>query len=461
MKLLLTRLLLIAAIPLLNSCGGGGGTVAEGGIGGTGISVGRITEFGSIFVNGIEYETDSTTFNIDNASGSESDLAIGMVVRVSGSKDVSTASGTAVSVDYNSLVTGPVDVVFSTTADELGVMGQTVSVNSDTVFEGSALKPTLSDLAIDDIVEVSGFSDGDSGRVLATRIELKSAVTQFEVIGSVVPIAATTTFQIGGLTIEAGALTIPPAGTLVEVEGNAALVGGELVADEISTVGNGDGTVGDDGEEIEIEGQVTDDFDAGTNRFSLNGQVVEIIAGADIEGGTTADIITDRIVEVEGVIDGDILLAEEIELEVEDEDKTELLTQIGSGDVDVAAKTVILMGKVIQVDNSTIFESERDTESTFILADLMPGDFLEAKVFDDGGVLTASKLTLENAPSPHDSELEGRPSDLPDPNQIEILGITIDHTGVTLPYATLPDRIEVKGTYNGTLLDADSIDLAD
>ena len=461
MRQLLSTLLLVAAMPLLYSCGGGGSsTVAEGGIGGTGVSVGRITEFGSIFVNGIEYETDSTTFTIDNTSGTESDLAIGMVVRVSGSKDETTASGTAVSVDYNSLVTGPVDSVFNTTTDELGVMGQTVIVNSDTVFEGSATKPSLSDLAIDDIVEVSGFSDGDSGRILATRIELKTGTSRYEIIGNVTGISGTS-FQIGGLTIQAGMLSIPAAGTLVEAEGNAPLVGGELIADDISTVGNGDGTVGDDGDEIEIEGQVTVDFDAGTNRFTLNGQVVEIVSGASIEGGTTADLLIGRVVEVEGVMDNDILLADEIELETEDSDKTELLTEIGIGDVDVAAKTVTLMGKVILVDNSTIFESDRDTESTFTLADLVPGDFLEAKVFDDAGVLTASKLTLENDPGTYDSELEGNPVRV-DSTTVSILGITVDHSGTTYP-AGDPARIEVKGNYDGGtgILTATSISSAD
>ena len=40
----------------LASCGGGGGQVAEGGIGGTGISTGTVTGFGSVYVNGVKYD---------------------------------------------------------------------------------------------------------------------------------------------------------------------------------------------------------------------------------------------------------------------------------------------------------------------------------------------------------------------------------------------------------------------
>ncbi|MCU7855552.1 MAG: hypothetical protein KZQ79_07650, partial [Candidatus Thiodiazotropha sp. (ex Lucinoma borealis)] len=59
-----------ALIATLYSCGGGGGSqVADGGIGGTGVSMGRVTGFGSIFVNGIEFETDNASFTVNDVSG--------------------------------------------------------------------------------------------------------------------------------------------------------------------------------------------------------------------------------------------------------------------------------------------------------------------------------------------------------------------------------------------------------
>ena len=46
-NILLTAAFLVGVV----SCGGGGSQIAGGGIGGTGISQGPITQFGSIFVN--------------------------------------------------------------------------------------------------------------------------------------------------------------------------------------------------------------------------------------------------------------------------------------------------------------------------------------------------------------------------------------------------------------------------
>ena len=46
---------------LLSSCGGGG-TTSEGGIGGTGVSSGRVSQVGSVFVNGTHYDTDGAEF---------------------------------------------------------------------------------------------------------------------------------------------------------------------------------------------------------------------------------------------------------------------------------------------------------------------------------------------------------------------------------------------------------------
>ncbi len=471
MRRRLQTALLFAISLLLSSCGGGG-TVAEGGIGGTGISMGRVTGFGSIFVNGIEYETGTATFQINEASGSESDLAVGMVVRVSGSKDATTASGVAVSVEYDSLVTGPVDALFDPVADTIGVMGQVISVNTDTVYEGSAAKPMLIDLAIDDIVEISGFSDGGSGTVLATRIELKTSVTRFEVTGKVAIITGTT-FQIGDLTIEAGGMSIPPVGTLVEAEGDAPLSGGQLIADSVSVVGSGDGTVGDDGEEIEFEGQITIGLGQApltSTQLAVNGQIVELLGSTTFENGDTSDLVSDRIIEVEGVMDGSVLLAEKIEIEADESSKVELSGIVTNVIPDgTGAGTIVLLDKSIHVTNSTIMESDLDGESTFNLSELLAGlsdsdpdnDYVEARVFTDtDGNMVATKLEREPLPNPAHAELEGRISNLT-ASTFTIAGVLVDFSGNSTSYIpSTDDLVEVVGTYSGGILTADTVRLA-
>ncbi len=157
-KPLLKRSALAAAAAVLTlvACGGGG---SEGGIGGTGnggnttpagdVAYGGITAFGSVWVNGVEYSTSGTTIRIDDNPGQESDLRVGMVVRVDGS--VSGATATTITVD--DAVKGFVEQVID--ANRLVVMGQTVQVDSTTRFDNN-VRPVQGDR-----VEVHGLIAGD------------------------------------------------------------------------------------------------------------------------------------------------------------------------------------------------------------------------------------------------------------------------------------------------------------
>ena len=59
-----------AAITLaVAACGGGGVAPVITGIGGSGfIATGTVTGFGSVFVNGVEFETSGSVFDIDGSS---------------------------------------------------------------------------------------------------------------------------------------------------------------------------------------------------------------------------------------------------------------------------------------------------------------------------------------------------------------------------------------------------------
>ena len=111
MNTLLTKSALSAAIALtLVACGGSGSSGGVAGIGGSGfISSGSVTGFGSVFVNGVKFETGSATFDIDDSgSGSQDDLAIGMVVKVNGSINDDGVTGTATSISFDDELQGPV-----------------------------------------------------------------------------------------------------------------------------------------------------------------------------------------------------------------------------------------------------------------------------------------------------------------------------------------------------------------
>jgi hypothetical protein len=472
MKRCLTKLLVVASSLLLSSCGGGSGTVAEGGIGGSGISMGRVAQVGSVYVNGIQYNTDNAQFVIDgNRSSTLNDIGVGMVVRVTGSRDTANATGVAESVVYDSLLLGPVDAIFDSKS-HIGVMGQEVHINPDTVFEDSTSGTTLTleTLPLDSLVEVSGFPDTLTGEILATRVVLKTSVSRYKVsgvAGDTDPLN-TSQFNIGGLTIDTSA-SPPTAGTYVAVESSlppdTSTTPPLFTAESVTTIGNSDGTIAADGQQVDLEGVITGGLDS-NDLFVVNGQIVD--ASLTPLSGEVLLLAAGRIVEIDGVMNGAILLAENIAVEASNSEREELSALLENGAVNIAASTVTIMGKTIHITNSTIFENDLGRSSTFSLSDLAAGDYLEAKVYDNNGELTATKLELDHAPSSppdYNAELEGTPSSLGG-NTIEILGVEIDTNPSETNYHFDPNdikRIEVKGTYHPTTgtVKATSIDKDD
>ena len=97
-----SQILFAAAALLLTSCGPG---TQVAGIEGSGApapitATGPVTGFGSIFVNGVEYTTTSAQIHIDDQPGSESQLAVGEIVTVTGTLNADDMTGTATQVIF-------------------------------------------------------------------------------------------------------------------------------------------------------------------------------------------------------------------------------------------------------------------------------------------------------------------------------------------------------------------------
>ena len=161
---------------LLQGCGGAAGGLAAadpgggGGIGGTGLtSSGSISAFGSIFVNGVEYETDGADIVIDGERLGEAALRLGMVVTVIGVVDDNGETGTASRVVFDNALEGPVERITLLAQGEiilLEVFGvEVIAERSSTVFDNV----TFDDVALGDLVSVSGFV-GDGQRLRASRV---------------------------------------------------------------------------------------------------------------------------------------------------------------------------------------------------------------------------------------------------------------------------------------------------
>ena len=101
---------LVICSGLLSACGdSGGGSDTTAGIGGTGIAVGKITGFGSVYVNGDRFVTDNSVFVVDGEVLDQSALAVGMVVRLEAETENGQYTGEAIQVVYDDEIQGPID----------------------------------------------------------------------------------------------------------------------------------------------------------------------------------------------------------------------------------------------------------------------------------------------------------------------------------------------------------------
>lgn len=316
---------LITGIALAGCGGGGGGQVAEGGIGGTGISTGSVTGFGSIIVNGVHFDTtgavvmkddDNAVTNVNDADINQL-ISIGMTVTVKGEIN-DDGTGLAETITYEDILEGPVS---SPAANSMTVLGQTVNVVDgvtqyacDDDYVGICPLASFANLADNQVVEVSGFID-ENGDITAGYIELQEntyiiGVDEFEIKGTAA-VSNSSTFSIGGLTIIA-ADTTGLDGKFVEAkgtfDGTDTLTASEVeIEDESFDI--------EDADKAELEGIASTGCTTTSCDFTLAGVTVSVDSNTQYSGnGTSAsDIDAGDKLEAEGSLQGGILYATEIE----------------------------------------------------------------------------------------------------------------------------------------------------
>lgn len=411
--------LAIAAVIGLTACGGGGGgsdsTASSPATSGSTITSGVITGFGSVFVDGVEFETDESSFSLDDGDDgmeNEDGLAVGMVVTVTGTVNADGKTGSAEHIEFDDELEGIVNAndVAADGTGTMTVMGQTVFIKTTTIFESDVAGiDSVDKVAAGNVVEVSGFSSGD-GSVYATRIEVKLAAhagEEIEVKGLISNLAAST-FDIGGLTVDFSSALFDdslPDGTLsdgqyVEVKSTAGFnLDGELIASEIELQRDGDMDMeGDDGDEVELNGIVT--AVNSDTAFEIGGRTIIITKATSIEHGNAGDIKVGVLLEVEGELNAaGELLADEIELAIEDDIEMEGILEA----VNDPPGSVTLLGEIILVNASTLLIDKQDEdgllpEHFFGLDDLNSGDYVEIDAYlePDSGKLIAVKLERDD-----------------------------------------------------------------
>lgn len=474
----------IIAASVLAGCGSSSdsGPVLDGsgpvsGIGRTGVAVGPISTFGSIVVNGVHYDTDSATITINSQPATQGDLRVGQVVVISGSIDDGGTTGTANTVIFDDNVKGPIQSI-DPAAGTLLVLGQQVLVGDATSFDDSINPGSLAGLSVDDIVEVSGLVNAD-GEIAATRIELESAATSFEVLGIASDLDTVAfTFSINDLTIDYSAAELDgfPAGEisngdLVEVEGSSFAASSELIATEVNfedPLG-----AGDEGDRLELEGFITR-FESATD-FDVSGIPVTTSASTVYEDGGAADLGLNVKVEVEGDFDASgVLVATEIEIDRAKAVRAGALID----SVDSTGNSLVLLGITVTVDSKTRFEDQSDAHiSPLTLADLSAGDYVEVRGDESpagSGQLTATILERDDADD--EVKLRGYVQSLSQPG-FAILGVTVETDATTqfsdeneqpmsatefFSRVTVNSLVEVEGSEtSATVILAEEVELKD
>jgi hypothetical protein len=319
-------LVVSAALALLilwgcsGGAGGDGGLTAGGGIGGSGVTVGSVSKFGSVFVNDVEFDTTGAAVMVDGVETGSGDqavlghLAVGQLVRIEGLPQ-DDGSAAALRIFYNEDVVGPAASVTVIDLDtrKLAIMGQTIIIDTKTNFVNTA----LSTVAAGNVFEVSGFLD-DQGFIQAGYLK-KRADAFF--LGNEVQLRGTAadvntqlrTFKINQLTIEYStadmsrlAEATPQTGQFVEVKGtlraDGILVAANVKPEDILGVANADN--------VEISSIVTlfrSIFD-----FELGGIAIRTDSASEFNGILPEDIDVGSRLIVNGSLTNRVLLADTV-----------------------------------------------------------------------------------------------------------------------------------------------------
>ena len=403
---LVAALLLIAGM-ILAGCGGGGGGIAysgngggsSGGIGGTGVtSTGTIDGFGSIFVNGVEFETDESEIVLDGVPSTDGELRLGMVVTVSGILNEDGKTGSANLVTFHNELVGPIssiEIFPDNDALALTVLGvRIIAERAATVFDGVS----FATLAAGDLIEVSGFFESNA-QIRATRIEKNATfvagVSTVKLEGKVSALSDNQ-FSLGTVVVDysnAELSDIPQdritEGLLVEVYGT--LTGNVITANLVEK--DEDISHGLDGNsEVSVLGAITDFIDL--SHFSVNKVAVDA-SSAELEPRELA-LANGLIVEVEGIWDGSKLQAKAVKSR---RGQVKLAARIAS--VDTTGKSITVQyatGTVtVMINNKTLLTDDTASSNPLSLGNIGSGDFLQIEASQVGDVLLASRIQRNEA----------------------------------------------------------------
>lgn len=457
----------------LAACGGSSDG-SNGTVGSAGGSVGPVSGFGSVYVNGTHFGVNNASYTGNDGVTRYSQLEKGMIVKVTGSWG-SDGEGEARSIHYDDTLRGPVKSMAWDAGAKVGkitVAGLEVAINSRTVFKGATpeqLQAGLNSNADDYRVRISGYRLAD-GTFQATFVGVKEIGNgwfgewrKIEVEGVISNLdALAQTFELNGLVVEFQSAEFDDGiqddlenGVVVEVEGK--LEGDKLIAEEVEfeddLFGNND--------DVEISGTVTVAYDADSGQFQLNGFPILVNDDTDRDDGITMDGLTEGAeIKVEGEYRNGIIVAEEIEMRDGDAELSGFIESKEQGGevLMVSGVRVILTDSTLVEDDDIEDAQESVTMRIQDLENLNVGDYLEIEgreTAENGGGLVAFYIERDDD---NELELEGKISRLTD-TSVTVMGLELQ-ADVSLSGLQEGDEVEIEykkegGEYRIVKIEAD------
>jgi hypothetical protein len=418
-------LLLTVLIGLLMACGGGSGGSAS--TSEPVVARGVITDLGSIWVNGVEYETpDGGSYSNDDSTSSTASYEVGQVVSLRGRRNDDGVSGTADVVEYEAEVEGSAlggkingvtIVITSTTNVSLATLDVTRALQDGFRYEVSGFR--LDDRTIEATFIKDEDIDDRVGDEVKGPVEdvATNSLTVFGIIYNYSGVPAVAVGDFVEIHFDPSSFTTPPdTYTATEVE---------LEDDFFNGLG--------DGQEVEVEGPVNIMDSAALaaacpngGDFMIDTTCIDWNTNTEWSDGldSDADLLSGIRVEAEGHVNAaDVLVAEEIKGRGNRVRALSIPTVTGAGTFD-------LFGGAIQVTTSSATELEGISLST-----LLTGGVEVRGIRTGPTSMLATRIDAEDAPVDKNElraevDLNGVDSTV-SLESITLMGLTVSVNGST------------------------------
>jgi len=471
----------LVALSTLVACGGGsssdsgpadsttlpsdGGGTAGGSTNTASAAVyGTVTGFGSIHVNGVQYDTSQSQITHHGEHATLAELEAGHVVHLEAQRDAHGGTPQASQIHHDVLLRGPIES-YDPDTDSYRVLKHRVQVGAGTADDG-----TWAQWGPGTYLMIDGHHLAD-GSVLATRIEKDPASDACEIIGRVSSLdQASRRLRIQDLQVDYSAAMladtdIPAVGQTVRVHGTRIDSSGTLIADRLERWNLLRARAGNN---VQLEGAITR-YGSSTD-FDVMGYRIRGDGATRFVDGSPADLAANRRVQIEGRYGDDgSVSASTIRIHREAGFRAEGAVEA----IDVGAKTLRILGVTVTVDAYTRLHDDGPMHDMYVsLESLAVGAWIEVWGYTDPGNssrLVATRLERESQVQGL-SEIVSRPTEISPPSLL-ILGIRVatgpatqflvDGASVTaeqfFSQVTTDRMVLVEGAWDGVTLTASKL----